>query len=154
MTNLSDGWTSNKEASLEGSLRKEIMVPTLCPPFSHYADAVLCGNFLFVSGVTACDEHSIVVGQGDTVAQAEKAFESLGEILRAAGFAPADVVKVTIYLTNVDDRAAINPIRQKFFGSTRPASTLVQVSALVLPEMKIEVEAVAYRGELGSLPTG
>ena len=60
---------------------------------------------------------------------------------RAASF--ADVVKVTTFLTDIGDRARINPVRQEFFGDARPASTLVEVSALVLPEFLIEVEAVA-----------
>jgi enamine deaminase RidA (YjgF/YER057c/UK114 family) len=55
----------------------------------------------------------------------------------------ADVVKVTTFLTDIADRAHINPVRQEFFGEARPASTLVEVSALVLPEFLIEVEAVA-----------
>ena len=55
----------------------------------------------------------------------------------------ADVLKVTVYLTDISDRPLINPVRQEFFGSTRPASTLVQVSALAIPGAKVEIEAVA-----------
>jgi 2-iminobutanoate/2-iminopropanoate deaminase len=63
-------------------------------------------------------------------------------VLDAAGATMADVLKVTVFLTNIDDRAAINPVRQEFFGSARPASTLIKVSRLALPEMKVEIEAV------------
>jgi 2-iminobutanoate/2-iminopropanoate deaminase len=64
-------------------------------------------------------------------------------ILTAAGCGFEDVVKVTVFLTDVDDRPLINPVRQEVFGRTRPASTLVEVSALVVPGAKIEIEAVA-----------
>ena len=65
------------------------------------------------------------------------------DVLAAAGCTFADVVKVTVFLTDVDDRPLINPVRQEVFGDTRPASTLVEVSALVIPGAKIEVECVA-----------
>ena len=64
-------------------------------------------------------------------------------ILAAAGCGFEDVVKVTVFLTNVDDRPLINPVRQEVFGSARPASTLVEVSRLVVPGAKVEIEAVA-----------
>jgi enamine deaminase RidA (YjgF/YER057c/UK114 family) len=66
-------------------------------------------------------------------------------VLAAAGCTFADVVKVTIFLTDVDDRSKINPVRQEVFGQTRPASTLVEISRLAIPGAKIEVEAVAVR---------
>jgi enamine deaminase RidA (YjgF/YER057c/UK114 family) len=64
-------------------------------------------------------------------------------VLAAAGCGFEDVVKVTIFLTDVDDRPAINPVRQEVFGSTRPASTLVEVPRLAVPGAKVEIEAVA-----------
>jgi enamine deaminase RidA (YjgF/YER057c/UK114 family) len=70
-------------------------------------------------------------------------FRNLAAVLDAGGASVADVVKVTVFLTNVDDRPLINPVRQGVFGATRPASTLVEVSRLAIPGAKIEVEAVA-----------
>ncbi len=64
-------------------------------------------------------------------------------MLSGAGAAPSDVVKVTVYLLDIDDRPLINPVRQAFFGSARPASTLVEVSRLAVPGARLEVEAVA-----------
>ena len=64
-------------------------------------------------------------------------------VLAAAGCAFDDVVKVTVYLTDVGDRTRINPVRQEVFGAVRPASTLVEVSALAIPGARLEVEAVA-----------
>ena len=66
-----------------------------------------------------------------------------GAVLDAAGSSFADVVKVTVFLTDIDDRPKINPLRQEVFGESRPASTLVEVSRLAIPGAKIEVEAVA-----------
>jgi 2-iminobutanoate/2-iminopropanoate deaminase len=66
----------------------------------------------------------------------------LQRVLRAARADFGDILKVTVYLTNIEDRNRVNAVRQEFFGSARPASTLVEVNALVLPELKIEMEAV------------
>ena len=100
-------------------------------------------GFLFVSGCPALDEHGDLVGGDDTVAQCAQVLKNLGAILQAAGCTPADVVKVNVYLTDVDDRPLINPLRQAFFGESRPASTLVGVRELPVPGMKVEIEAVA-----------
>jgi 2-iminobutanoate/2-iminopropanoate deaminase len=70
-------------------------------------------------------------------------FENVGAVLVAGGSTFAAVVKMTVFLTDVDDRARINAVRQELFGETRPASTLVQISALAIPGAKIEVEAIA-----------
>jgi enamine deaminase RidA (YjgF/YER057c/UK114 family) len=67
---------------------------------------------------------------------------NLLDIFHAAGAEMKDVLKVTVYLTNVNDRTAINPVRQEFFGDARPASTLIEVSALADPDMLVEIEAV------------
>jgi len=64
-------------------------------------------------------------------------------VLEAAGLTARDVLKVTVYLTDIEDRARINPARQAFFGDARPASTLIEVSGLAIPGMKVEIEAVA-----------
>jgi reactive intermediate/imine deaminase len=125
------------------SVRKEIRVAGQPEPISHYTDAVLAGDLLFVSGCVPVDAHGRLVGGDDVVAQARQTFTNVGAVLAAGGSSFADVVKVTIFLTDVDDRPEINPVRQEFFGETRPASTLVEVSRLAIPGAKIEVEAVA-----------
>jgi 2-iminobutanoate/2-iminopropanoate deaminase len=122
--------------------REEIRVPELGEPLSHYTDAVRAGDLLFISGCVPTDAEGNVVVD-DVTAQARKVFENIGAVLRAAGAGAGDVVKVTVFLTDVDDRARINPVRQEFFGEARPASTLVEVSRLAIPGVKIEVEAVA-----------
>jgi reactive intermediate/imine deaminase len=123
--------------------REEIRVAGLAEPISHYTDAVRAGELLFVSGVVAVDTAGRLVGADDVIAQARHVFESMRTVLGAAGCTFADVVKVTIFLTDVDDRPLVNPVRQEVFGATRPASTLVEVPRLAVEGAKIEVECVA-----------
>ena len=124
------------------SEREEIRVPGLAEPISHYTDAVRVDGLLFLSGCVPVDGDGRLV-PGDIVAQARQVCASIGAVLAAAGAGFADVVKVTVFLTDVDDRAAVNTVRQDVFGDARPASTLVEVSRLAIPGARIEVEAVA-----------
>ena len=124
--------------------RDEIDVPGQAAPISHYAHAVRAdGPLLFVSGVVPVDGQGRLVGGDDAVEQARAVFRNLGSVLAAGGASFADVVKVSVFLTDVDDRPLINPVRQEVFGAARPASTLVEVSRLAIPGAKIEVEAIA-----------
>jgi reactive intermediate/imine deaminase len=124
--------------------RRELDVDGLPEPISHYADAVVAGSTLYVSGIVPVDGDGALVGAGDVVAQARHVLQTLGRVLGAAGARPADVVKVTVFLVDVDDRPHINPERQAFFGDARPASTLVEVSRLAVPGALLEIEAVAH----------
>jgi 2-iminobutanoate/2-iminopropanoate deaminase len=123
--------------------RREIRVPGQAEPISHYTDAVRAGALLFVSGCISVDGEGRLVGGDDVVVQARQVFANIGAILEAGGATFADVVKVTVYLIDVEDRMLINPVREAVFGDVRPASTLVEVSALAIPGAKLEVEAVA-----------
>jgi 2-iminobutanoate/2-iminopropanoate deaminase len=123
--------------------REEIRVAGQPEPISHYTDAVRAGDLLFVSGCVPVDGEGRLVGAGDVVAQARQVFANIGSILAGAGSGPEDVVKVTVFLTDIDERPEINPVRQEFFGDVRPASTLVEVSRLAVPGARIEIEAVA-----------
>ena len=118
-------------------------MPGQAEPISHYTDAVRVGDLVFVSGCVPVDSEGRLVGGDDAVAQARQALTNVGAVLAAAGSTFADVAKVTVYLTDIDDRPKINPVREEFFGDARPASTLVEVSRLAVPGAKIEVEAVA-----------
>ena len=124
--------------------REEIDVPEQAAQISHYAHAVRAdGPLLFVSGIVPVDERGDLVGGDDVAEQARAVFRNLGSVLAAGGASFADVVKVSVFLTDVDDRPLINPVRQEVFGAARPASTLVEVSRLAIPGAKIEVEAIA-----------
>ena len=121
--------------------REEVTVPSLRPPLGHYAQAVRFGNLLFVTGCTGVTPDGHLVA-GEVVDQTRQVFRNLQAILAAAGASFSDVLKVTIYLTDVRDAPLINPVRQEVFGRTRPASTLVQVSALAVPGAKVEIDLV------------
>jgi 2-iminobutanoate/2-iminopropanoate deaminase len=122
--------------------RHEFRVAGLSDPISHYNDAVRFGNTVYISGVAPTDASGALVGGSDPVAQTEQIFRNMRRILDALHADFSDVLKVTVYLTDIADRTRINPVRQKYFGESRPASTLVEVSALAIPGMKVEIEAV------------
>lgn len=118
-----------------------LMIEGQPAPVSHYCHAVRAGNHVWVSGTVGMAADGgipeLVVDQFDL------ALRNLDACLKAAGGGPENVVKVTVFLTDIDDRPLINPARQRYFGEHRPASTLVEVSALVLPALKVEIEAQA-----------
>ncbi len=122
-------------------MRQEYRVKGLQEPISHYTDAVRFNDLVFVSGIAPFDENDRLVGE-DAATQARQIFKNMRKILDAVGADFSDILKVTVFLTNVEDRTKINPVRQEFFGSSRPASTLVGVKELALPGMKVEIEAV------------
>jgi reactive intermediate/imine deaminase len=123
--------------------RVEIFVPDLPEPASHYAHVVRAGQMIFVSGCSALAPSGEVVGGRDVVAQTRQVLQNLQKSLEAAGATLADVCKVTVYLRHGDDRDRINPVRQEYFGSTRPASTLVEVAGFSRPDILVEIEAIA-----------
>ncbi len=124
-------------------MREEIRIESLGPAISHYTDAVRFGDLVFISGVVAFDGDGNVVGKGDAAAQTRKIFDNMKQILDHAGCGFADVLTVTVFLTDIDDRPRINPVREQVFGDARPASTLVEVSKLVDPDLMVEINAVA-----------
>jgi 2-iminobutanoate/2-iminopropanoate deaminase len=128
---------------MSDAVRQEMRVPGLPSPLSHYTDAVRFRDLLFISGCAPLDDRDQLVGEGDVVAQARQVLTNIGTILRHAGGGFADVLKVTVYLLDVEDRKAVNEVRKEFFGDSRPASTLVEVSRLAVPGMLVEIEAVA-----------
>jgi 2-iminobutanoate/2-iminopropanoate deaminase len=117
------------------------------PPIGTYshlvkvetADAV----WLHVSGQIAVDATGAIVGVGDMRAQTERVYENLRVILEAHGATFADVVKMNTYVTSLEDLAGMREVRSQYLASDLPASTAVQVVALVVPEALIEVDAVA-----------
>jgi 2-iminobutanoate/2-iminopropanoate deaminase len=121
--------------------RQEYRVETLHEPVSHYTDAVRWGDLLFVSGVSPLDTDSQVVSE-DIREQTIKVMENMQEVLTAAGATFADILKITVFVTDVNDRKVINEVRKSYFGSARPASTLIGIKEFTISGMKIEVEAV------------
>jgi reactive intermediate/imine deaminase len=125
--------------------REEWFVPTLPEPISHYTHAVSFGDLVFVSGCTAHNEHHELVGRDDAEAQTYQVLRNLDQALVAAGSGLQNVLKVTVYLTDMNDRERVNLAREKLFDRVRPASTLVEVSRLADKHAKVEIDAVAYK---------
>lgn len=121
--------------------RREVAVPGIPAP-NHYTDAVAAGGLLFISGQVGYDVETQAVPE-DVTEQARLTFVNIQRILATEGLTFADVVRVNVLLTDIGDAFVINPVREEFFGATRPASTLVQVGALLYPQLKIEIEVVA-----------
>jgi reactive intermediate/imine deaminase len=119
--------------------------PPGTPRPNGYSHAVsFTGPMVMVSGQVPLDEAGRLVGAGDTLAQARQVFRNIRAALVAAGASFADVVKLTVFLTDIADLAAFREARDEVFdASAPPASSLVQVVALVNPEFRIEIEAVA-----------
>ena len=120
---------------------ERIMVQGQMEPLSHYCHVVRADKRIWVSGMVGVDENGDI--PVDTAVQFDIALANVDAALLAAGADVRHVVKVTVFLTNVNDRGAINPARQRYFGEHRPASTLIGVAALALPELKVEIEVEA-----------
>jgi len=122
--------------------RQEYRVAGLAEPVSHYTDAVRYGDLVFLSGAGPVDVQGRLVGGSDITAQTRQVFENIKAMLEAVGAAFRDILKVTVYLADIEDREAINEVRREYFGDSKPASTLIEISRFVLPGMKLEIEAV------------
>ena len=109
-------------------------------PVSHYCHSVRAGNNIWVSGIVGMTKDGFI--PEDTKEQFDIALDAMDACLRAAGGRSDTVTKVQVFLTDIADRSVINPARQAYFGEHRPASTLLEVSALVDPRMKVEIECM------------
>ena len=120
------------------------MVPGEIEPVSHFCHVVRSGDLIWLSGMVGIAADGSI--PPDTNDQFRVAIKSIDTCLRHAGGRPDQIVKVQVFMTDISERPQINPIRIEYFGEHKPASTLVQVSSLVDPRMKVEIEAVAYVG--------
>jgi enamine deaminase RidA (YjgF/YER057c/UK114 family) len=116
------------------------------PGYSQVVD-VSAGRIIFISGQTAADRDGNVVGKNDFAAQAAQVFRNLGIALEVAGCTAANLVKLTVFLTDMDNLARYREARNRFFATVTPpaapAVTLVEVAKLYGPEFMIEIEAIA-----------
>ena len=108
-----------------------------------YSAVVKAGNTVFVSGQIAFDSNGDLVGEGDFLAQATQTFDNVEAALRAGGASWDDIAKITTFLVNVDDYPAYAAERLRRFPEGGPASSTIVVKALVMPELLIEIEAIA-----------
>jgi enamine deaminase RidA (YjgF/YER057c/UK114 family) len=109
-----------------------------------YSRAVIDGDFAFVAGTTGYDYVTMTMPQ-DVTSQTRNCFKTIETALKDGGFAMADIVRATYYVTNVGDADAVLAVCGERLGDIRPAATIVAVTALYKPEMKIEIEVTAKR---------
>lgn len=122
----------------------ELSSPANVAPAATYEHVAVAGDFAFVAGQIAKDEHGNWVGIGDAGAQARQVYVNIGRILESIRAKPSDVVKINTISVDRADREAITAERLKFFGTHRPPHTGIIIAGLGSPEVRVEVEVVVY----------
>jgi reactive intermediate/imine deaminase len=127
-------------------MKKQLQTSELSSPSGHFSQAVVAparGRMVFISGMTARDTDGRVVGLGDIDAQTRQVCENLRRAMSAAGGTLDDIVRVDVFVRNIEHFAAIHRVRREYFTAVAPASTMLEVSKMVSPDMLIEINAIA-----------
>ncbi|MEO6119530.1 MAG: RidA family protein [Terriglobales bacterium] len=123
--------------------RENFSTNTKWEPIVGYSRAVKVGNMVFVTGTTATDENGSLVGVGDAHAQAKQALGNIERVLRRAGATMKDVVRTRIFVTDISRWEEVGKAHAEYFRDIRPATTMVEISRLIVPEMLVEIEVDA-----------
>ncbi|MEO5936355.1 MAG: RidA family protein [Terriglobales bacterium] len=123
--------------------RENFSTNTKWEPIVGYSRAVKVGNMVFVTGTTGTDENGSLVGVGDAYAQAKQALGNIERVLGRAGATMKDVVRTRIFVTDISRWEEVGKAHAEYFRDIRPATTMVEISRLIVPEMLVEIEVDA-----------
>lgn len=127
-------------------MKMQLQTGELSAPSGHFSQGVIAparGRMVFLSGMTARDIDGQIVGPGDIDKQTRQVCENLSRAMSAAGGTLSDIVRVDVFVRNIEHFDAIHRVRREYFDAPAPASTMLEVSKMVSPDMLIEINAIA-----------